>query len=123
VPEVVPLVVETVQPAMVLEGCKILVVDDEPDVRTYLRMIFKEQGAEVVEAPDANQAMRAILNDRPDLMTLDLIMPHKTGEKLYWELRKDPNYANLPVVIITGYARGEAPGIDFTGLIFPKQLP
>jgi Fe-S oxidoreductase len=123
VAEIMPTVVEVPQPVGQLAGCKILVVDDEPDVRTYLRMIFQEQGAEVVEAPDANQAMRAIINDRPHLMTLDLVMPHKTGEKLYWELRKDPNYANLPVVIITGYARGEAPAIDFHGFIHEKHLP
>ena len=121
--EVPPAVIETAKAVPVLTGSKILVVDDEPDVRTYLRAIFKEQGAEVVEAPDANQAMRAIINDRPDLMTLDLIMPHKTGEKLYWVLRKDPKYANLPVVIITGYARMEAPALDFQGFIFARQLP
>jgi CheY-like chemotaxis protein len=86
-------------------------------------MIFQEQGAEVVEAPDARQAMRAIINDRPHLMTLDLVMPHKTGDWLYWELRKDPNYANLPVVIITGYMRMEAPGIDFHRFILEKHLP
>jgi len=123
VAEILPEVVEVVQPVGQLAGCKILVVDDEPDVRTYLRMIFQEQGAEVVEAPDARQAMRAIINDRPHLMTLDLVMPHKTGDWLYWELRKDPNYANLPVVIITGYMRMEAPGIDFHRFILEKHLP
>jgi Fe-S oxidoreductase/CheY-like chemotaxis protein len=122
VAEVMPTVVEVVQP-MQLAGCKILVVDDEPDVRAYLRAIFEEQGAQVVDVPDCNQAMRAIESDRPDLMTLDLIMPHKTGDKLYWDLRKDPNYANLPVVIITGYMRMEAPGIDFHRFIAEKNLP
>lgn len=122
VAEAVPAIAEVPKARMLLAGCKILVVDDEPDVRTYLRMIFQEQGAEVVEAPDANQAMRAIIHDRPHLMTLDLVMPHKTGEKLYWELRKDPNYADLPVVIITGYARMEAPGIDFQRFLLEKHL-
>jgi Fe-S oxidoreductase len=120
--ELMPTVVEAVQP-MQLAGCKILVVDDEPDVRAYLRAIFEEQGAQVVDVPDCNQALRAIESDRPDLMTLDLIMPHKTGDKLYWDLRKDPNYANLPVVIITGYMRMEAPGIDFHRFIAEKNLP
>jgi len=123
VAEVPPVVIEAVRPARVLEGCKILVVDDEPDVRTYLRAIFEEQGAEVVDVPDCNQALRAIERDRPDLMTLDLIMPHKTGDKLYWDLRKNPNYVNLPVVIITGYMRMEAPGIDFHRFIQEKNLP
>jgi Fe-S oxidoreductase/CheY-like chemotaxis protein len=105
-----------------LAGRKILVVDDEPDVRTYLRMIFKDEGAEVVEVPDANQAMRALKASKPDLMTLDLIMPHKTGEKLYWELRKDPNFADLPIVIVTGYARVETPAINFHAFLAEKGL-
>jgi CheY-like chemotaxis protein len=105
-----------------LAGRKILVVDDEPDVRTYLRMIFKDEGAEVVEVPDANQAMRALKASKPDLMTLDLIMPHKTGEKLYWELRKDPNFVDLPIVIVTGYARVETPAINFHAFLAEKGL-
>jgi len=120
----VPAAVEAARaPAKLLAGYKILVVDDEPDVRTYLRSIFQEQGAEVVEAPDARQAMRSLLSGKPHLMTLDLIMPHKTGDWLYWELRKDPNFADLPIVIITGYARMEAPGVDFHKFIAEKNLP
>jgi CheY-like chemotaxis protein len=86
-------------------------------------MIFKDEGAEVIEAPDANQAMRLLKTERPDLMTLDLIMPHKTGEKLYWELRKDPEFAGLPIVIVTGYARAETPAINFHKFIAEKLLP
>jgi Fe-S oxidoreductase/CheY-like chemotaxis protein len=118
-----PVSVQEVRPALLLAGYKILVVDDEPDIRTYLRTIFKEQGAEIVEAPDANQAMRALAGEQPHLMTLDLILPHKTGEKLYWELRKDPRYAALPVIVITGYARVESPVIDFHRFIAERNLP
>ena len=110
-------------PGKALAGRRILVVDDEPDVRTYLRMIFKDEGAEVIEAPDANQAIRLLKTERLDLMTLDLIMPHKTGEKLYWELRKDPDFASLPIVIVTGYARVETPAINFQKFIEEKHLP
>ena len=106
-----------------LEGYKILVIDDEPDVRVYLRTIFREQGAEVVEAPDANQGMRALRSERPDLMTLDLILPRKTGEKLYWEIRKDERFAALPVVIVSGYAAVDSPRIDFHRFLAEKHLP
>ncbi len=106
-----------------LDGYKILVIDDEPDVRLYLGKIFKDHGAEVVEAPDANQGMRAILSESPDLVTLDLILPHKTGEKLYWELRKEERYATLPVVVVSGYAAVESPRIDFHGFLAEKNLP
>jgi CheY-like chemotaxis protein len=56
-------------------------------------------------------------------MTLDLIMPHKTGDWLYWELRKDPKFAHLPVVVITGYARMEPPALDFHGFVAEKNIP
>ena len=123
VPARVAAVTPIAAPGKALAGRRILVVDDEPDVRTYLRMIFKDEGAEVIEAPDANQAMRLLKTERPDLMTLDLIMPHKTGEKLYWELRKDPEFASLPIVIVTGYARVETPAINFQKFIEEKHLP
>ncbi len=110
-------------PAKLLAGYKILVIDDEPDVRTYLRMIFKNQGAEVIEAPDANQGMRSIRDEKPDLVTLDLVMPHKTGEKLYWELRKDEKYVRLPIVIVTGYARMDKPTVNFHEFIREKRIP
>ena len=114
---------ERPKPSKVLDGFRILVIDDEPDVRVYLGRIFKEQGAEVVEAPDANQAMRVIVSHVPDLVTLDLVMPRKTGEKLYWELRKDERYAKLPVVVVSGYAKIDSPRIDFHKFIADKGVP
>jgi Fe-S oxidoreductase len=106
-----------------LEGFKILVIDDEPDVRLYLGKIFKDQGCQVMDAPDANQGMRAIKAEKPDLITLDLILPYMTGEKLYWELRKDEKTAKLPVVVVSGYAAVESPRIDFFGFLTEKNLP
>ena len=105
-----------------LDGYKILVIDDEPDIRTYLSKIFQEQGCQVVTAPDANQGMRAIKSEKPDLVTLDLIMPKKTGEKLYWELRRDAPTANLPIVIVSGYASMDGPKLDFYGFLKEKGL-
>ena len=85
-------------------------------------MIFREKGAEVVEAHDANQGFRQIRDEKPDLVTLDLIMPHKTGEKLYWELRKDQKYKELPIMIITGYAKLDKPTINFQEFIKEKGI-
>lgn len=118
--KVIPVEKELAKP---LSGKKIVVIDDEPDIRIFLSKIFKEHGAEVIEAPDANQGFRAIRDNSPDLVTLDLIMPHKTGEKLYWEMRKDEKYAKLPVVIVSGYAKVDNPKIDFTGFLKEKSIP
>ena len=67
--------------------------------------------------------MRAIRTEKPDLVTLDLVMPHKTGEKLYWELRKDEDYKKLPIVIITGYGKADAPTVTFHSFIEEKGVP
>ena len=106
-----------------LVGRRILVIDDEPDIRIYLRKIFEEQGAEVLDAPDANQGMRVLRETTVDLISLDLILPKKTGEKVYWELKKDERLAAIPVVIVSGYAHVDAPKLDFHRFIAEKQLP
>ncbi len=105
-----------------LEGFRVLVVDDEPDVRVYLGKIFQEQGCEVLDAPDANQAMRVMRSQKPDLVTLDLVLPMKTGEKFYWELKKDDRFASIPIIVVSGYAHIESPKIDFHGFIAEKKL-
>jgi CheY-like chemotaxis protein len=74
-------------------------------------------------APDANQGMRAIVSQPPDLITLDLVLPMKTGEKLYWELKRDERFAHIPVVVVSGYARVDKPHIDFHGFLAAKKLP
>jgi CheY-like chemotaxis protein len=106
-----------------LAGYRILVIDDEPDVRLYLGKIFKDQGCEVRDAPDANQGMRAIRAETPDLITLDLVLPKKTGEKLYWDLKRDERLARIPVVVVSGYASIDKPRIDFHGFVAQKGLP
>ncbi|MCW5977160.1 MAG: response regulator [Bryobacteraceae bacterium] len=106
-----------------LEGFRILVIDDEPDVRIYLSKLFEENGCAVTDAPDANQAMRAIRAQPPDLITLDLVLPKKTGEKLYWELKKDERFARIPIVVVSGYAAIDHPKIDFHKFIAEKALP
>ncbi|MFZ0890027.1 MAG: response regulator [Candidatus Binataceae bacterium] len=117
---VVPLRPTKMKP---LTGFKILVVDDEADIRLYLSRVFRDEGCTVVEAPDANQAMRALMAEKPDLVTLDLVLPNKTGEKLYWELKKDERFASVPIIIISGYMGVEAPRIDFRRFLAEKNLP
>jgi CheY-like chemotaxis protein len=81
---------------------KILVVDDEPDILMFLGTLLRKNGYEVCEACDGVEGMKKILEEKPDLVCLDLLMPEKTGIKLYRELRKDANLKGLPVIMVTG---------------------
>jgi CheY-like chemotaxis protein len=85
----------------------VLVVDDEPDVRNYLRMILEDAGFRVVTAGDGIEALDSIRRQKPDFISLDLIMPRKSGHKLLFELKRDPELKQIPVLIVTAHARTE----------------
>ena len=89
------------------EDKMILVVDDEPDVRRYLRMILEDAGFRVMSARDGEEALELIHRERPDFISLDLIMPRKSGHKLLFELKRDRELARIPVLIVTAHARDE----------------
>ncbi len=84
---------------------KILIVDDEADVRTYLEVLFQENGYETALASDGDEAMPMVKEFKPDLISLDIIMPHESGQKFYRELVKDPDFSKTPVIICSGVTR------------------
>jgi CheY-like chemotaxis protein len=81
---------------------KILVVDDEQDVCTYLGRLLEENGYSVTCASDGNEAMQQVERERPDLITLDLSMPSKSGVKFYREMKANAGLSGIPVVLVTG---------------------
>jgi len=81
---------------------RILVVEDEEDITTYLTAVFEDNGYEVDSAVDGVQAMTKIRENKPDLISLDVSIPEKTGVKIYCELKADPDLASIPVVMVTG---------------------
>ena len=88
--------------ALTLKGYKILVVDDEPDILTFLSTVLEDQGATVIQASDGEQAYDLALREKPDLITLDLSMPGKNGALVFEEIRKNPELSASRVCIITG---------------------
>jgi len=80
---------------------KILIVDDEPDIVSYLEMVLQDQGYETYTAVNGNEAMEAVKRDRPDLVTLDITMPEASGTRFYKEIRLDPDLSSIPVIIVT----------------------
>ena len=85
----------------------ILVVDDEPDVREYLKTVLEDAEFKVVTAADGVEALEMIHREKPDFISLDLIMPRKSGHKLLYELKRDKDLSRIPVLIVTAHARDE----------------
>src|SRR5210317_1383199 len=85
----------------------VLVVDDEPNVRQYLAQILLDAGFNVLQAGDGREAMEKIQESPPDFISLDLVMPRKSGHKLLYELRKDRKLSQIPVLIVTAHAQDE----------------
>jgi two-component system alkaline phosphatase synthesis response regulator PhoP len=92
-------------------GKKILVVDDEPDVRYFLATCLKDAGFNVETAVDGIEALEKVETYEPDLMTLDMVMPRKSGIRVMRTLRSKEKWENLPVIIITAHAHDEL-GVD-----------
>ena len=96
---------------------RILLVDDEPDLRTLLRVTFEEAEILVEEAASAREAEEAVARAVPDAIVLDLRMPVVDGAELCRRLRASPRTRELPVVILTGESgesleRARAAGAD-----------
>lgn len=85
---------------------QVLVVDDDPDIRRFLRLLLEGEGHAVSAAPDGLQALDHIACQRPDLVLLDLQMPRMTG----WEVRDelDRRRVEVPVVFMTAGDRARA---------------
>ncbi len=92
---------------------RILVVDDEQDVRDYLTAALEDTGFEVETACDGQEAMEAVRRNPPDLISLDLVMPRHSGAKFYRDLQRDKELHKIPVMIVTGHARDEMGRADF----------
>jgi CheY-like chemotaxis protein len=84
---------------------RILIVEDESDPKRFLELLFNENGFETATASDGKEALSMVDSFKPDVVTLDIIMPEQSGVKFYRDLKKDPDHSGLPVIIITGVSR------------------
>jgi len=85
---------------------RILLVDDDPALRTLLRTTFEVADVDVVEAESAEAARRRIRAARPDVIVLDVNMPGTTGLELCVELKGDPATSEIPIILLTGSVGG-----------------
>ncbi len=94
---------------------KILIVDDEEDIRTYLAALLGDQGYQTVVARDGEDARRQMESMIPDLITLDISMPEKSGIRFYREVKGDARWKQIPIIIVTGVSG------DFREFISTRQ--
>jgi CheY-like chemotaxis protein len=81
---------------------RILVIDDEPDVRTFFTTMLEDAGHETAMAKNGQEALEKVKNQRPDLITLDISMPEKSGVRFYRDMKENVEYKDIPIIIITG---------------------
>ncbi|MBU4603781.1 MAG: response regulator, partial [Proteobacteria bacterium] len=80
---------------------RVLVVDDEMDVRTFITTLLDSNGYKAVVAENGEQGWQKFQEKKPDLVTLDVMMPKESGIKMYRNIKTDPNFASVPVLIIS----------------------
>jgi CheY-like chemotaxis protein len=79
----------------------VLVVDDEPDFAALLQSILSKAGYAVSVAHGCEDALKKVRDNRPDIITLDMQMPQKSGPLLYRTLKADDDNRSIPVVVVT----------------------
>ena len=84
---------------------KILLVDDDPDFISATRTILESKPYEVIVAQEGEEGLRKAREEKPDLILLDVIMPVKDGFTAADQLKKDPELAKIPVVMLTSFAQ------------------
>ena len=106
--------VEMPEPAF--KGKRILVVDDEEDALVYLATVLEDNGASTLKARSGDAALELAKTAKPDLITLDLSMPGKSGVDVFLALRHDDALKGIPVCIITGRP-------EMRKLIYERPVP
>ena len=95
----------------------VLVVDDEEGVRLFLQTALESAGFRVVTAADGVEALEKAKADPPDVISLDLVMPKKSGAKFLLEIRKDEDLQHIPVVLVTAHAKDSLGKKDFDAVM------
>jgi len=95
-----------------MEQAKIVIVDDDQDIRDSLQAILEGRQYTVLTAANKTEGMEKIRDEKPDLAMLDVMMDTwQDGFEMARELKKDPNFKDMPILMLTGVK--DKTGIDF----------
>jgi two-component system phosphate regulon response regulator PhoB len=84
---------------------KVLNVEDDPDIRTFVSTVVEENGYIPILANDGEEGMKKVREEAPDLIILDILMPKESGIKMYHELKMDPDLKDIPIVMLSGVSK------------------
>ncbi|MEI2716622.1 MAG: response regulator [Candidatus Nanopelagicales bacterium] len=104
---------------------QILVVDDEPTVRSLVRDVLELEGHVVIEAADGPSALEAVNDQQPDLIVLDIMMPGMSGLDVLRTLRQTRSANDLPIILLTAAADDDTTWAGWTAgasVFLPKPF-
>ena len=84
------------------EPKKIMVIDDEPDIITYLMAALEDRGYLPLTVREEEDVTDAVQKEKPDLIILDIMMPRRSGISIYKDLRSQKSTREIPVALISG---------------------
>lgn len=96
---------------------RILVVEDDPSLRTVIRLVLEQAGHEIVEASNGRIALEQIEQGTPQLVVVDSRMPVLGGAELIERIRSEPECARLPVVLLTGLPGSVPEGLGADAIV------
>ncbi len=84
---------------------KVLVVDDELDIRTFVITLLETEGYKPLSAMDGKEGLEIAHRDKPSLIILDVMMPKESGITMYRDLKNDPELKDIPVIMLSALSR------------------
>jgi twitching motility two-component system response regulator PilH len=84
---------------------KILVVDDEMDIRIFISTLVETNGYKPIVAKDGEEGLKLVKEQKPDLVILDVMMPKESGLKLYREIKSDDNTKHIPIIMVSAVSK------------------
>lgn len=82
---------------------KILLIDDDPDIRTVMGMVLKKEGYEVDTASRREEALEKLSNEKPSVILLDVLLSGADGRELCREIKADETMRHIPIIMFSGH--------------------
>ncbi len=102
------------------KGVIALVVDDDPDAVAFMSTILGNNGFKTFSANNGKEAFEKVKEQKPDIVFLDLMMPEESGMQFMHDIKKNENYKDIPIIIVSGAS--EETGVDMKELIYDEAV-